>query len=211
MTFSLAQTSSPTALAFMKNESKQEENREPPKFETWWIFGFVIVWILIGVTPKIADKPGEFGDMFGMVNSLFSGAALIGLIYTIRLQMHEIYLQREELKLTRKELKKSAEAQKESAEALTLQVLISAITAQLSTHISRRETAFANLARSEAKHRTGGFAHTASFEREQATINEGIQYLTNQMDALQERLSQYDTELERLLKIQKNDPIIEAS
>ena len=189
----------------MKNEVKQEENREPPKFERSWIFGFVIVWILIGITPKIADKPGEFGDMFGMVNSLFSGAALLGLIYTIRLQMHEIYLQREELKLTRKELKKSAEAQKDSAEALTLQVLISAITAQLSAHMSRRETAYANLKRVEDNMKSGGlFDSPGSLRHERTQILEGITYLTNQMEGLQKRLSQYDEELlKRLLYARK--------
>ncbi|WP_395750521.1 hypothetical protein [Prosthecobacter sp.] len=197
----------------MKSESKQEENREPPKFERWWIFGFVAVWILIGITPKIADKPGEFGDMFGMVNSLFSGAALIGLIYTIRLQMHEIYLQREELKLTRNELKKSAEAQQGSAEALTLQVLISAITAQLSAHISRRETAYVNLKRVEENLKSGGlFDSPGSLAHERKQINEGITYLTNQMEGLQKRLSQYDAELlGKLLNARKAEEVAASS
>ncbi len=189
-----------------------EEKRDPPKFEWSWIFGFLIVWILIGITPKIAEKPGEFGDMFGMVNSLFSGAALIGLIYTIRLQMHEIYLQREELKLTRSELKKSAEAQKDSAEALTLQVLISAITAQLSTHISRRETAYANLKKWEESQISGSFfASTAASRDERRKIDEAITYLTNQIEGLQNRLSQYDKELSEKLSTARKADDVDAS
>jgi hypothetical protein len=47
---------------------------------------------------------GQFGDMFGAVNTLFSGLAFAGLIYAIFLQRKELELQRDELKLTRTEL-----------------------------------------------------------------------------------------------------------
>lgn len=57
-----------------------------------------------------------FGDSFGGINTLFSGLAFAGIIYTILLQKKELRLQREELKETRKELKRSADAQ-EKAEA----------------------------------------------------------------------------------------------
>lgn len=53
-----------------------------------------------------ADR-GTFGDMFGAVNSLFSGLAFAGVIYAILLQRKELELQREELVLTREELRKS--------------------------------------------------------------------------------------------------------
>jgi len=43
--------------------------------------------------------------MFGAINSLFSGLALAGVIYTIHLQKNELSLQRKELKLNRRELK----------------------------------------------------------------------------------------------------------
>lgn len=46
---------------------------------------------------------GPYGDMFGMINSLFSGLALGGIIFTILLQRKELGLQREELKATRQE------------------------------------------------------------------------------------------------------------
>lgn len=44
---------------------------------------------------------GEFGDKFGIVNSLFSGLAFAGIIITIYMQKHELELQRRELKATR--------------------------------------------------------------------------------------------------------------
>src|SRR5688572_19500767 len=59
---------------------------------------------------------GTFGDMFGAVNSLFSGLALAGVIYAIILQRQELALQRQELELTRDELQRAATAQEVSAE-----------------------------------------------------------------------------------------------
>jgi hypothetical protein len=56
---------------------------------------------------------GEFGDMFGGLNALFSGFAFVGLIYAILLQRRELQLQREELEDTRAELK----GQKDQLEA----------------------------------------------------------------------------------------------
>lgn len=41
-------------------------------------------------------KPGEFGDMFGAVNALFTGLALIGLVYTVYLQQEEMSMFRQE-------------------------------------------------------------------------------------------------------------------
>lgn len=52
-----------------------------------------------GVTRYIAAKDGDwsirgqFGDMFGSVNALFSGLAFAGIIYTINLQRLQIRIQ----------------------------------------------------------------------------------------------------------------------
>lgn len=45
---------------------------------------------------------GAFGDKFGAINSIFSGLAFGGIIFTILLQKKELRLQREELRDTRK-------------------------------------------------------------------------------------------------------------
>ena len=50
------------------------------------------------------QERGQFGDLFGSVNSLFSGLAFAGLIYAIFLQKKELSLQRTELELQRKEM-----------------------------------------------------------------------------------------------------------
>ena len=59
-------------------------------------------WYVDSVTTQLTDR-GTFGDKFGFVNSLFSGLALAGIIYSIILQKRELALQRLELKETRKE------------------------------------------------------------------------------------------------------------
>lgn len=58
---------------------------------------------------------GQFGDMFGAVNALFSGFAFAGVIIAV-------ILQRNELALQRRELSASVEAQQGSRESLAEQV-----------------------------------------------------------------------------------------
>lgn len=76
------------------------------------------LWLFL---PTLEGR-GQFGDMFGLANSLFSGCAFAGLIYTIVLQRRELTLQRQELALTRAELARSATAQENAERALAAQV-----------------------------------------------------------------------------------------
>lgn len=75
---------------------------------------------------------GQFGDVFGAANALFSGLAFAGLIYTVLLQREELGLQRKELAMTRQELRRSAEAQEQAEIALRAQAEASARSARLS-------------------------------------------------------------------------------
>jgi uncharacterized membrane protein YciS (DUF1049 family) len=77
---------------------------------------------------------GTFGDMFGAVNTLFSGLAFAGVIYAIFLQRKELELQREELSLTRNELSKSASAQAKQVEQMEKSAMLSAISSTLNTY-----------------------------------------------------------------------------
>ena len=68
----------------------------------------IVLWLLTGLITIVSylgvpDSPGSFGDMFGSVNTLFSGMALAGIVYTIFNQKKEFQLQREELRLQREE------------------------------------------------------------------------------------------------------------
>jgi len=83
-----------------------------------WFSSSLLVWFFF----KDWSKSGTFGDTFGAINSLFSGLALGGIIYTIYLQKTELSLQRDELKLTRKEIKRTANAQEASSLLLTEQI-----------------------------------------------------------------------------------------
>jgi hypothetical protein len=88
-----------------------------------WIIITVIIWFVF----KDWDKSGTFGDTFGAINSLFSGLALAGIIYTIYLQKTELSLQRKELEYTREELKRTADAQESSSKMMTEQLRLNNI------------------------------------------------------------------------------------
>jgi hypothetical protein len=174
--------------------------KEPPHFERWWVTALLAIWLIVGFIPKFDGNPGTFGDMFGMVNSLFSGLAFLGLIHTIRLQMHQIALQREDLELTRIELERSADAQTESAETLALQVIISAIGTQLATALQRRDAAKKAELDLNADLRAGlKDARTASGIRPIPEVitemSDAIVSETKKIDALSKRLEDYEQRL----------------
>lgn len=69
------------------------------------LVGSVVVlglyWYVVShAYPEPAER-GQFGDMFGGVNALFTAFAFASLIYTVILQRRELGLQRDELELTR--------------------------------------------------------------------------------------------------------------
>ena len=97
-------------------------NKFIPEWKTvaLMLLGVVILQIVFGVAVYRMfgswGERGSFGDMFGAVNTLFSGLALAGVVYAILLQRRELALQREELSMTRGELRRAADAQQASTE-----------------------------------------------------------------------------------------------
>lgn len=78
------------------------------KSHKWWfvlILGFIILYIILiiymtfPITQYSIEKAGQFGDSFGVLNSLFSGLAFIALIITI-------YLQQQDMRDSKKEVQK---------------------------------------------------------------------------------------------------------
>jgi hypothetical protein len=65
---------------------------------------------------------GQFGDLFGSVNSLFSGLAFVGIFWALRLQQEQLSLQQTELRLQREELKLQREEMAASRSELANQV-----------------------------------------------------------------------------------------
>jgi len=99
------------------------------------IIAFILVFpvyffVVRNLLPEWAES-GQFGDMFGGLNTLFSGLAFFGVIYAILLQREELSIQRKELELTREELKRTAEAQEKSEKALSKQAASLKVTAKL--------------------------------------------------------------------------------
>jgi hypothetical protein len=100
------------------NEQSKKIKKPTPNFfaQYGWIFlcvfiAWVSCWWLVtmfikGSTENTAwVQRGQFGDLFGSVNALFSGLAFAGIIITIFLQKEELALQRKELRDTRKVFK----------------------------------------------------------------------------------------------------------
>jgi len=88
------------------------------------LVGLVVVlwiscWVLVPLVYKEPDGSGTFGDMFGVVNALFSGLAFAGLIYTILLQREELKAQRQELQLNREELRLTRDEFAKQSETFT--------------------------------------------------------------------------------------------
>lgn len=79
---------------------------------------------------------GTFGDMFGAINTLFSGLAFAGVVYAIFLQSNELELQREELHLTRTEIRKSADSQADQVKLMVQSAKLNALSSKLDTYTS---------------------------------------------------------------------------
>lgn len=86
--------------------------------------GLVFVFILWLATPIMTvifvsdvNRRGEAGDMFGSVNSLFAGLAFAGVIYSVRLQQHDLRILRKEADRTKALLE---EGQKNNAAQIAL-------------------------------------------------------------------------------------------
>lgn len=85
----------------------EEEKRDSLKPFIILLLIVITIWSISGFLAYTYLEEwgirGQFGDMFGAINSLFSGLALAGIIFTIFLQKKELGLQRQELRDTRKE------------------------------------------------------------------------------------------------------------
>ncbi|MCM3632949.1 hypothetical protein [Paenibacillus camelliae] len=86
-----------------------------------------VIWIAYGIIMFIAfgkeaiKNAGTFGDMFGAINALFTGLALVGVIVSNIYQREELKLQRIELRESRKELKRNADEITEQRKNMQLQ------------------------------------------------------------------------------------------
>jgi hypothetical protein len=98
-------------------------------------------WILLCIYGGNYTEKGQFGDMFGSINALFSGLAFAFLIYTVWLQREEFRLQRKEFELQRKALELQAVEQTRQADELTKTVKLQEKTFELRQRQTELEVA----------------------------------------------------------------------
>lgn len=73
-----------------------------------WLASFVLIYHYF----EDWEECGQFGDLFGSVNALFSGLAFAGLVITIIQQRHDLQLQRQANDQSKKELNQQNETMK---------------------------------------------------------------------------------------------------
>lgn len=73
-----------------------------------WLASFVLIYLFIDDW----DVRGQFGDLFGSVNALFSGLAFAGLVITIIQQRHDLQLQGQAINQSKKDINQQNETMK---------------------------------------------------------------------------------------------------
>ncbi len=108
----------------MKNNSKDNKKIEQPNYKIWMSIGFILILIILigyGLVVMEYKERGSFGDMFGAINALFSGAAFVGIIISMRMQSDELSLQRDELAQTREVLNDQKKQLEQQQQEMALQ------------------------------------------------------------------------------------------
>jgi hypothetical protein len=109
----------------MENKQTQDNKDELKKYKTYgWIAAkavlaiWLLYWIFIRIYLDQYPERGQFGDMFGAINALFTGLAFAGLIVTIIMQSKELKFQGEQLEFQGQQLKLQNDEIKIQNEAL---------------------------------------------------------------------------------------------
>ncbi len=82
---------------------------------------------------------GQFGDLFGGLNAMFTGITLAGLIYTLHLQRNSMTLQRDAMAQQERSLKLQQESLDASMKAIQEQSRIAAEAAHLQALVALKE------------------------------------------------------------------------
>ncbi|MWB94013.1 hypothetical protein GON26_06540 [Flavobacterium sp. GA093] len=148
------------------------------------IGGFVALGIILSLiltywlmSGKSKEELEAFSNMFGGLNTLFSGLALAGIILTILLQKNELTLQRQELVETREELRRTAEAQERAERALNRQAENLKISAKLSA-----------------------MSTLVNYYGEEVSSNKGVFGLQNEYSDPQKKRMEYILKIEEILR-----------
>ncbi len=136
-----------------------------------WLFGAAILHEeFFKISP---EKAGQFGDMFGAINTLFSGLAFAGILYTI-------LLQKRELRETRNEFVEQNQTLKQQRFENTFFNMLALFNQLINNlHYQHMGTRF------EGKHFITNFFHQSkSLFPEKGSVNKpaAIEFYTKQLD-----------------------------
>lgn len=85
----------------------------------WYFTGQILTWL---GAPSEQGARGQFGDMYGAINTLFSGLAFAFLIANTYMQSRQLKMQQMELALTRQEISAQLDQMKEQSLIFDMQV-----------------------------------------------------------------------------------------
>ncbi len=127
----MEKTPEPVAYHFINQTLTPKEKR----IIAMIFFAIPLAWLTSGLAVGFYfgdwGVSGTFGDTFGFINSLFSGLAFAGVIFTIILQNRELAEQRRELKRTADAQIRSQKALNEQVQSLRTTALLSALSYML--------------------------------------------------------------------------------
>jgi hypothetical protein len=120
----------------------QQTSPNDSGWSSWWpivipsgiviVFWFGCLGVALGTNPSFKiEHLGQVGDTFGSVNALFTGVALVGLVYTIYLQLMEKERSEKTIDLQRKEIASQEEEAKENRRVFERQRREQFLTARL--------------------------------------------------------------------------------
>jgi hypothetical protein len=114
----------------MAEQDTKKDPRLPLKWIIWMLFAWVVFlslpWVALRAFPPRTEKEvrriesvlgqlGTYGDLFGMLNCLFTGGAMIGAAYAVILQRRQLDHQREEMARAQEERERTAEWERQAA------------------------------------------------------------------------------------------------
>jgi hypothetical protein len=122
--------------------SNDQINPPPKRRNLSWVWYAVPVFVCIlvvtvwvgywfkgqSIVPGVnVGEKGQFGDMFGALNTFFSALAFAAIFFTVVIQIKQLRDQQEELRRTERLQRKSAEALQKQAESNELSTKLSAL------------------------------------------------------------------------------------
>lgn len=92
----------------------------------WLVVLAISLWVFCRHGADASSRWGQFGDAFGVVNALFSGLALLGIVAALLMQREDIDLQLEEMRESVAAQKAAAEMQERRARIAALAEMLRA-------------------------------------------------------------------------------------